>query len=294
MRTARAPQPITSATVVQAWNRCPAHSAPRTARFVSTILAMAAFFALSLAPLVAEAETVYKYINSKGEVVFTDQPTKGAQKLNIIPPPVIPLTPINLPPHTPPAAEPSKPGANAEAPKPSAPLIPSVQMQPPGAASTANTDASKPAVVANPPEQNQIKPAPSETTANAPHIIRQSLPETQAPTPAIPPQKRNGHYQSLIITEPKAGPVTAHAGGTIFVQTKLSPELDLSVGDRMRIVIDGNIRVDDSTGQRFMISDLSPGTHAIIAIVMRKGKNIFQSNPVVIHLVQGADGNAQK
>lgn len=265
----------------------------RTARFAPTILVMTAFFTLSLAPLAAEAETVYKYINSKGEVVFTDQPTKGAQKLNITPPPVIPLTPINLPPSTPPAAEPSKPAANAEATKPSGPLVPSVQMQPPGTAPAADTNAGKPDV-ASPPEQDQITAAPAETTANAPKIVRQSLPETHASTLAIPPQKRNGHYQSLIITEPKAGPVTAHAGGTIFVQTKLSPELDLSAGDRMRIVIDGNVRVDDSTGQRFMISDLSPGTHAIIAIVMRKSKNIFQSNPVVIHLVQGTDGNAQK
>lgn len=265
----------------------------RIAHFASTILVVTVVFSLSLAPLAAEAETVYKYINSKGEVVFTDQPTKGAQKLNIDPPPVIPLTPINLPPSTPPATEPSKPAANAESPKPSAPLVPSVQMQPQGAAPAANTPAGKPDV-SSPSEQDQITAAPAGNTVNTPKIVRQSLPETASSTPAIPPQNRNGHYQSLIITEPKAGAVTAHAGGTIFVQTKLSPELDLSVGDRMRIVIDGNIRVDDSTGQRFMISGLSPGTHTIIAIVMRKDKNIFQSNPVVIHLAQDTDGNAQK
>jgi hypothetical protein len=266
---------------------------PRAAHIASTILVMSAFFSLSLAPMAAEAETIYKYTNSKGEVVFTDQPTKGAQKLNIIPPPVIPLTPINLPPTTTPATEPLKPAANTEASKSPAPLIPSLQMQPPGSSSTADTNPSKPAAV-NPPEYNQITPAPAKTTTNAPQIIRQSLPEAQPSSPAIPPQERNGHYQSLIITEPKAGPVTARDGGTIFVQTKLSPVLDQSVGDRMRIVIDGNIRVDDSTGQRFMISDLTLGTHAIIAIVMRKGKNIFQSNPVVIDLKQGTDGNAQK
>ena len=146
----------------------------------------------------------------------------------------------------------------------------------------------------NAPQQNQANVVPAAPTDTAPRIIRQPLPEAQTATQAIPPQKRNGHYDSLVITEPKAGPVTAHAGGTIFVQTKLTPALDLSVGDRMRIVIDGNTRVDGSTGQRFMISDLPSGTHAIIAIVMRKGKNIFQSNPVVIHLSQGADTDAQK
>lgn len=292
MRTTRAPQPATPSNAVQTRNRYPTRSTLRP-HFVSAILVMAVFFALSLAPLVAKAETIYKYINSKGEVVFTDQPTKGAQKLNIDPPPVIPLTPINLPPAPPPAAEMPKPEAKTEVPKPSAPLIPSMQMQPPGAAPTVETNASKP-VATNPSGQSQIDAAPAESTANTPRIIRQSLPEAQVSTQAIPPQTRNGHYQSLIITEPKAGPVTAHAGGTIFVQTKLSPELDLGVGDRMRIVIDDNIRVDDSTGQRFMISDLAPGTHTIIAIVMRKGKNIFQSNPVIIHLVQGTDSNAQK
>ncbi|WP_290682054.1 DUF4124 domain-containing protein [Halothiobacillus sp. 15-55-196] len=266
---------------------------PRSAHFASTILVMSVFFSLSLAPMAVEAETIYKYTNSKGEVVFTDQPTKGAQKLNIDPPPVIPLTPINLPPSTPPATEPSKPAANAESPKPSEPLVPSVQMQPQGTAPAVDTPVGKPDVSST-SQQGRITAAPAENTSNAPKIVRQSLPETVSSTPAIPPQNRNGHYQSLIITEPKAGAVTAHAGGTIFVQTKLSPELDQSVGDRMRIVIDGNTRVDDSTGQRFMISDLTPGTHAIIAIIMRKGKNIFQSNPVVIDLKQGMDDSAQK
>jgi hypothetical protein len=271
MRTVRAPQPLIPA---------------------SAFLAMAALISLLLAPLAAEAETVYKYINDKGEIVFTDQPTKGAQKINIVPPPVIPLTPINLPTNTPPPA-PAKPSTDTNAPKPATPMIPSVQMQPPDDTPAVNIAPSKP-VERSAPTQNQITAAPANTTNNAPRIIRQPLPETQATESAIPPQKRNGHYQSLVITEPKAGPVTAHAGGTIFVQTKLSPVLDQSVGDRMRIVIDGNIRVDDSTGQRFMISDLSPGTHAIIAIVMRHGKNIFQSNPVVIHLSPSEAPSAQK
>lgn len=293
MRTAREPQRLNPATAVQIRSRYPAQSEPRTLHFAAAILAMAAFFALSLAPLVAKAETIYKYTNSKGEVVFTDQPTKGAQKLNVIPPPIIPLTPINLPPSKPPASRPSQPKANAELPKATAPMIPSLQMQPPQANPATDTHSSNPAAATS-SGTNWAPPTTKETSANAPRIIRQPLPDSAESTSAIPPQKRNGHYQSLIITEPKAGPVTAHAGGTVFVQTKLSPELDLSAGDRMRIVIDGNIRVDDSTGQRFMISDLPTGTHTIIAIVMRKGKNIFQSNPVMIHLAHGKDDNAQK
>lgn len=285
MRTAHATH--TARTVRQARNR---HVTSKATRLLSIVLALAV-----LAVPEAQAETVYKYTNSKGEIVFTDQPTKGAQKIDIIPPPVIPLTPINLPPSTPPAptTAPSQPTTDMGSPTPSAPLVPSVQMKPPSETPAAGGDMNPPAT-GDIPQQNQANVAPAEPTETAPRIIRQPLPEAQTSTSAIPPQKRNGHYDSLVITEPKAGPVTAHAGGTIFVQTKLTPELDLSVGDRMRIVIDGNTRVDGSTGQRFMISDLPSGTHAIIAIVMRQGKNIFQSNPVVIHLSQGADNDAQK
>ena len=285
MRTAHATH--TARTVRQAKGH---HITLKATRLLSFVLVLAV-----LAVPETQAETVYKYTNSKGEIVFTDQPTKGAQKIDIVPPPVIPLTPINLPPSTPPAptTAPSQPTTNTGSPTPSAPLVPSVQMKPPSETPSAGGDMNQP-VTGNAPHQNQANVAPAEPTGTAPRIIRQPLPEAQTSTQAIPPQKRNGHYDSLVITEPKAGPVTAHAGGTIFVQTKLTPELDLSVGDRMRIVIDGNTRVDGSTGQRFMISDLPSGTHAIIAIVMRKGKNIFQSNPVVIHLSQGADNDAQK
>lgn len=290
MRTAHATH--TARTVRPTGNR---HVTPKATRLLSIVLALATLAAQAFAPSGAQAETVYKYTNSKGEIVFTDQPTKGAQKIDIVPPPVIPLTPINLPPSTPPAPAPapSKPTTDTGSQTPSAPLVPSVQMQPPSETPAAVGGMNQPAT-GNAPQQNQANVAPAEPAEAAPRIIRQPLPEAQTSTPAIPPQKRNGHYDSLVITEPKAGPVTAHAGGTIFVQTKLSPALDLSVGDRMRIVIDGNTRVDGSTGQRFMISDLPSGTHAIIAIVMRKGKNIFQSNPVVIHLSQGADNDAQK
>lgn len=290
MRTARVPHTLPSTTVILK-KRLRHSTLALTRAPLSIFLAVAGLFALSLAPLATEAETIYKYINSKGEVVFTDQPTKGAQKLNIIPPPVIPLTPIDLPPTSTPPPQSARPATEVEANQSSTPLMPSLQMQPPGTDSSAPIDTVRPSAV-NPPRQNPINTAPAESMTHAPRIIRQPLPETS--TSAIPTEKRNGHYQSLIITEPKAGVVTAHAGGTIFVQAKLTPELDQSAGDRIRIVIDGNIRVDDSTGQRFMISDLSPGTHSITAIVTREGKNIFQSNPVVIHLVQAAGMSAPK
>jgi hypothetical protein len=130
-----------------------------------------------------------------------------------------------------------------------------------------------------------IHMAPPTTPGGNPQIIRSPLPESAAP--AVPRVMPNGHYQSLVITEPQAGAVTAREGGTIFVQVKLSPALDITAGDRMRIVIDGEVQVDDSTGQRFMLNNITNGNHAIIAIVMRHGQNIYQSNPVVVQVSGG-------
>ncbi len=215
----------------------------------------------------AQAEDIYTYTNSQGDVVFTDHPTKGAKKITVTPPPAIPMTPINLPPPTPvaPPAAPTPPNLPAGT---SGSLVPSMPMTPPATPIVTPGSPSLPAGDQLQPSAPQAKPAYTPlSTLNTPPVTQPS-----------------DHYQTLQITEPKAGPVAARAGGTIFVQTVLKPDLDVSAGDRLRILIDGTTRVDDSTGNRFMISDLTPGTHAIIATVMRHGKNIFQSNPVVIQL----------
>lgn len=250
---------------------------PRLAAWLAPLL-----LATSLFPVFAPsaiAETIYKYTNSQGDTVFTDQPTKGAQKITIDPPPVIPLTPINLPPSTPttptaPVMQPA-PAPQSGAQPANAPLIPPMQMQPP-ATSLTGAPSATPGVPAL-PAGDHITALPDQ-----PHMIRSPL-----PTDAVPQVAPNGHYQSLRITQPVAGPVAARDGGTIFVQTQLTPPLDVTAGDRMRLVIDGNVRVDDSTGQRFMLNNVSNGSHTLIAIVMRHGQNIFQSNPVVIQVTGG-------
>ncbi|ANJ67356.1 hypothetical protein A9404_08160 [Halothiobacillus diazotrophicus] len=212
----------------------------------------------------AQAETIYTYTNSQGDRVFTDEPTKGARKIHVDPPPPIPLTPINLPPATPP---PSAPVGSQAAPQsaPQAPLVPSVQMPVTEAPASGSGPRAEPPTVLPP---SASKPAPLVSTTVSPAA--------------------GGHYQTLSISEPHSGPVAAHPGGTIFVQVQITPALDVSAGDRIRIVIDGEDKVEDSTGHRFMISGLSNGEHTLIALVSRQGKNIFQSSPVVIHLTGAA------
>lgn len=235
-----------------------------------------------LVPLNAQAETIYRYTNSQGDTVFTDQPTKGAKRVHVDPPPTIPLTPIDLPPQTAPVPK-APPAEVRPETSPGAPLVPSVQMHVP------STLPAAPPISAAPETPPAAKPTQSPRMIHTPPPP--AAPETK---PASPPAHFNraahGHYQSLRITEPSSGPVKAHAGGTIFVQVSLKPVLDVTVGDRIRIVIDGEDHVEDSTGHRFMISGLSNGQHTIIAFVSREGKNIFQSSPVVIHLTGVPDG----
>lgn len=200
---------------------------------------------------VVQADAIYSYKNSQGDQVFTDQPTKGAKKIHVDPPPPIPLTPIDLPSAAPAHAPPASP--IAESPSPNAPLVPSVLMKAP--------EESVPAAVAG-------------VSKSPPLVI---------PAPKVS-ASAHGHYQSLVISEPTSGVVKAHPGGTIFVQINLTPALDVTAGDRVRIVIDGEDKVEDSIGHRFMISGLNDGEHTLIALVSRQGKNIFQSHPVVIHL----------
>lgn len=212
----------------------------------------------------AQAETIYTYTNSQGDRVFTDEPTKGARKIHVDPPPPIPLTPINLPPYTPPPSAPVGSQAASQS-APQAPLVPSVQMPVTEAPASGSGPRAEPPTVLPP---SASKPAPLVSTTVSPAA--------------------RGHYQTLSISEPHSGPVAAHPGGTIFVQVRITPALDVSAGDRIRIVIDGEDKVEDSTGHRFMISGLSNGEHTLIALVSRQGKNIFQSSPVVIHLTGAA------
>lgn len=242
----------------------------------ATRLVLSLVLACALISGNTQAEDIYTYTNSQGDVVFTDHPTKGAKKITVNPPPAIPLTPINLPPPTPPTPPVAAPAPVIPPAGAGGSLVPSMSMTPPSAP-TAPSVAAPIATPGSPslPAGDQIQPS-------APQAKPAYTPLSTLNTPPV--SQPSDHYQTLQITEPKAGLVTAHAGGTIFVQTVLTPALDISAGDRIRILIDGTTRVDDSTGNRFMISDLTAGTHAIIAAVMRHGKNIFQSNPVVIQL----------
>ncbi|MVF13866.1 DUF4124 domain-containing protein [Ketobacter sp. MCCC 1A13808] len=58
-------------------------------RFTPTLLAAVMVISFS-----AQAETVYKYTDKDGNTVFTDEPTKGAEKMDVKPVATVPAIPV--------------------------------------------------------------------------------------------------------------------------------------------------------------------------------------------------------
>lgn len=257
---------------------------PRLSRSGRTVLAFA-LLALTVgsATALADDTTIYKYIDSDGNIVFTDHPTKGAEKVHVDPAPPIPMTPVEIP-ETP--AKPAKPKPPAAQPEPKTPAVPQMQMTPEGGTKPV-PQASAPAPAPQPaPKMRQVPatnaPAPAATTDTG-----ATTAQTQAPTPAASPD-----YQSLRVTSPKPGLQIAKPGGTIIVQLALTPALNAAAGDRFRIVIDGTTMVDDSTSERHLISGLKPGQHTLVGMVIRQLSNhaqhLIESKPLTFELAKAS------
>lgn len=102
----------------------------------------------------ASASTIYSYTDAQGNTVFTDEPRDGAERIEVDPPPPIPLRQLDLPPPiTPPSS--ASPTSLPDAPEPSRqPALP--------AETQSQTTAPSPQVPST-PEQ-----APAEQAAEAP------------------------------------------------------------------------------------------------------------------------------
>lgn len=224
--------------------------------------------------------TIYKYIDGDGNIVFTDHPTKGAEKIHVDPPPPIPLTPIEMPGQTPRSdrkqtstdAPPQQP---QDAPQPS---VPQVQMKPPAPAS------------APPPAPEGSNPPPAAAGTMSPPPSAPTTAAAQNPPASTARAAENAPYRFLRVTSPRPGLQIAKPGGTIIVQLAVNPPLNAAVGDRFRITIDGDTMVDDSTAPRHMISGLKPGPHTLIAMVIRqvsnRAENLIESKPLRFELAK--------
>lgn len=90
-------------------------------------------------------------------------------------------------------------------------------------------------------------------------------------------------YQHLAIVEPADGEVASRLQGTITVSLVMQP--NLRSGDRIRILVDGEARVRDSTGRRHLINGLTPGEHVLVAQIHRDGEVVKESAPVRFQLM---------
>ncbi|MFP4252675.1 MAG: hypothetical protein ACLFRM_08565, partial [Guyparkeria sp.] len=90
-------------------------------------------------------------------------------------------------------------------------------------------------------------------------------------------------YQHLAIVEPADGEVASRLQGSISVELVIQP--DLRGGDRIRILVDGEPRVRDSTGRRHLINGLAPGKHELVAQIHRDDEVVKESPPVRFQLM---------
>ncbi len=90
-------------------------------------------------------------------------------------------------------------------------------------------------------------------------------------------------YRHLSIVEPADGEVASRLQGSITVELAMQP--NLQGGDRIRILVDGEPRVRDSSGRRHLINGLTPGKHVLVAQIHRNGEVVKESAPVRFQLM---------
>lgn len=152
-----------------------------------------------------------------------------------------------------------------------APVIPMtpVDMPEPRTHESATTDRAEPS-----DDVPSYAPAGSGETADA-EDGREAAAREAADEPA--------GYQHLAIVEPTDGEVASRLQGSITVALVMQP--NLRGGDRIRILVDGEARVRDSTGRRHLINGLTPGEHVLVAQIHRDGEVVKESAPVRFQLM---------
>lgn len=135
--------------------------------------------------------------------------------------------------------------------------------------------------------------APSQPPADdAPGTAAGTSPDTPSGTssaesaPASDAATPPAVYQHLAITEPVDGEVASRPHGSITIELAIQPGLQRD--DRVFILVDGQPRVQESTGRRHLINGLAPGRHELVAQIRRNGEVLLESAPVGFQLVTPA------
>ncbi|MCL7744850.1 hypothetical protein LV476_07865 [Guyparkeria hydrothermalis] len=129
---------------------------------------------------------------------------------------------------------------------------------------------------ADAPEQTAPETTPS--TGAAPSTPDAGAPNQPAPEPTA--------YQRFEIVEPVDGEVASRPHNSITIALAIEPALQRD--DRVFILVDGQPRIQDSSGRRHLINGLASGRHQLIAQIRRDGEVLRESAAVTFSLVTSA------
>lgn len=113
----------------------------------------------------------------------------------------------------------------------------------------------------------------------------QQAPESAESPPAVS-GKTGAAYEHFQIVEPVDGEVASRVSGSITIELAIQPALQS--GDRLRVLIDGQPYVKDSTGRRHLVNGLPSGEHLITAQIRRDGEVVREAPTVRFRLITAA------
>ncbi len=210
-------------------------------------------------PLQSLAEAIYRSVDANGEVVFSDQPSPGAQPIEPAPLNTMPALPVNSPLETNPDLFTDQP-VEAETARPATPSASSTQAVPPQTI----------------PAQTQNSSTSSRISSK---IASQVVPDgTKSATSAVV------KINSLTIVSPTSD-ITL-----IDLQQPISVKLRTSPGALEDSNLTAELWMDDArvvTGTRAVLKLPVPfrGTHTLYAqLVNKAGITVTQSEPITIHV----------
>lgn len=149
---------------------------------------------------------------------------------------------------------------------------------------------SAPVIPMEPVELPESSPAgaPSDAPRQAApdNPTNASSPAETAPAASQQPSPEPASYERLAIVEPVDGEVASRPHNSITIELAIQPGLQRD--DRVFILVDGQSRVQDSTGRRHLLNGLAPGRHELIAQIRRNGEVLVESAPVRFQLITPA------
>lgn len=146
---------------------------------------------------------------------------------------------------------------------------------------------------------DQPSPGARPVTVGPANVVPSTAPPAQASAPASAPAAPAPAYRTLTIVDPPNDGTVHSNTGAFEVQVRSSPGLRSGAGDRVRLVLDGNLLPGrfDSTRIRLTESDWQSAAggggvqHTLqAAIVDKSGQLLIESAPVVFYVQRATVG----